>query len=100
MIINQNIGVEIVMLEYYMEYDYGGDKDDSLYTSTSYKLLKNIPQNKDIVPSFFCIDKIEWQDESSTYNNELKFIVIPFPEDHNFDSSRDVNAYIKSQSNR
>ncbi|HEY8690562.1 MAG TPA: hypothetical protein VIM07_15100 [Chitinophagaceae bacterium] len=77
--------------QYWMEFDYDDNQRSYIDTNSAYVLLKSMPENQDTVLSFFYMGETEWVDASSTYNNDLKFRVVPFPKDYNFDSARSVN---------
>ena len=77
--------------KYWMEFDYDKNKKDKLDSNYSYKLLQNMPQNRDTVLSFYYMGETEW-DGFSDYDKTLKIRVVPFAKDFNFDSVKAANA--------
>ena len=63
--------------EYWMEFDYSRSQSDKLSENPAYNSLsKDIPQNTDIVLSFFYMGKTEWKYDDE-YLNDLKIQVVP-----------------------
>lgn len=78
--------------QYWMELDYPGDQEETMYRNTSYKLINKMPLNIDTVLSFSYLGDVEWIDIS--YANQLKIRILPFHKDFNFDSAKRMNDKI------
>lgn len=75
--------------EYWMEFDF--PKEESIYQTPQYKLLKDMPENVDTILSFFYMADLEWQSYDKA-PGKFKMQVVPFAKNFNFDSAKVANA--------